>query len=45
MLKEKHKICAARTFDKPKQERLKQEVDSILRSIPEAELISFSDAT
>jgi hypothetical protein len=35
ILKEKLKNCTARTFDE-----LKQEVDSILRSIPEAELMS-----
>jgi hypothetical protein len=36
MLKEKFKNCNERKFDE-----LKQEVDSILRSIPEAELISL----
>jgi hypothetical protein len=35
MLKERLKNCTARTFDE-----LKQEMDSILRSIPETELIS-----
>jgi hypothetical protein len=36
MLKEKFKKCTARTFDE-----FKQEVDSIVRSISEAELISI----
>jgi hypothetical protein len=35
MLKEKLKNCTARTFDE-----FKQEVDSIVRNISEAELIS-----